>query len=68
MAAGDDLVCKLVAARGPNPAAWGFSTADPGVSEESAKNCEEFSKEFVAEEKKSLKNGSLATAMHWFVF
>ncbi len=37
MAAGDDRVCKLVAARGPNPAAWGVSTADPGVSEESAK-------------------------------
>ncbi len=37
MAAGDDRVCMLVAARGPNPAAWGVSTADPGVSEESAK-------------------------------
>ncbi len=30
-------VCKLVAARGPNPAAWDVSTADPGISEESAK-------------------------------
>ncbi len=34
MAAGDDRVCKLVAMRGPNPAAWGVSMADPGVSGE----------------------------------
>ncbi len=34
MAAGDDQVCKLVAVRGPNPAAWGVSMADPGVSGE----------------------------------
>ncbi len=37
MAAGDDRVYNLVAAGGPNPAAWGVLTADPGVSEESAK-------------------------------
>ncbi len=37
MAAGDDRVSKLVAARGPNPATRDNSTADPGVSEESAK-------------------------------
>ncbi len=34
MAAGDDRVCKLVAVRGPNLAAWGVSMADPGVSRE----------------------------------
>ncbi len=37
MAAGDDRVCKLVAAKCPNPAAWGVSTVNTGVSEESAK-------------------------------
>ncbi len=60
--------------RGPNPAALGISTADPGVSEESAKKGVHCRREEIwdAVPGRGLfwraMAGCIATAVHWFVF